>query len=371
MPLPVAPSVRCLSVVMLVCGLLACGEGGPEAPVAQHEPEREQRPAPPPAAAEDSSPATEPGPIAEPETASVPIDEATPEAESAAAPEAAPVRSPDPLAVQPTARLSDTPGGPPAAVNEEQTEETAPTNLTPDPSLDPQPVPSTTLDTSRLIGVGGGAAGGPLGNPPGESPMPLQVFRLNLRAQRVAFVVDASGPMQELLPRVRAELAREIERMNGHNQFTLIVFSGEGVYEVPGGGKRSGLRAATADFKQAATQWLDAEQASFPVGGNASAHALAAIQHALKHEPEVVYVISATLGDADQNATAYEAYREALVQAIARDNARLGTPAKIYTAQLVQRDPAELAGLAGTLRQIAEQSGGSHRFLDQRLLERR
>lgn len=355
MATPFASSVRYLAALLLVCGLLACGEGASDAPVTQAPPDRAQTPPTPPA------PAPEP---AEQETAPDPASETDPATEPGLAPALSPALYPDPSAVQPTARLSDTPGAPRNLESEEQFEHsapTAPTNLTPDPSLEPQPVEADTLDASRLVGITP-PAGGPISFENGESPVP---------APRIAFVIDASGPMQELLPKVWAELLDQIDRMNEHNHFTIITFSGEGIYELPGTARRVGLRSADDDFKQAAKQWLDPERDAFPTGGNASVHAGEAIEHALKYEPQLVYLVSITLGDADQDPTAYEAYREQLLTDIAQANAKLERPAKFYTVQLVDIDPAQRGGLTGTMRLIAEQSNGSYRFIDQRRLDRR
>ncbi|MEM1354103.1 MAG: hypothetical protein AAGC44_04275 [Planctomycetota bacterium] len=276
----------------------------------------------------------------------------------------------------PTAKLSDT-IAPPATLTPdvEKTDDTAPTNLTPDPQLEPQPVEAETLDTSSLVGAGaisGGPAGGPLSFDNGDG-LSTNMFGSpgGSNVTRIAFVIDASGSMVDILPFVINELKRVVNDLKSVQNFTVIFFSGEGVFEVPGGGKSRGLRSATPAFKQATREWVTLDNHEFPTGGRGSAHAIEAIEQALRstiggNGPQLIYLLSDNLTGGGQGATQYEIFQDELMARLEAANKDVG--AKFNTLQFLYEDPLVRAGKVGTMKLIAESTGGDPTFIDERRL---
>jgi len=273
----------------------------------------------------------------------------------------------------PVAKLSDTPA-PPQTMNpsEEQTDETAPTNLNPDPQLEPQPVEAQTMDVSQLLGAGvpsGGPAGGPISFNDGDG-LNTNMFGSDSggNVNRIAFVIDASGSMVDVLPFVINELKRVVNDLKQAQSFTIIFFSGEGVFEVPGGGKKAGLRPATPEFKQACRDWVTLDNHKFVTGGRGSAHALEAIETALRHEPQLVYLLSDNLTGGGQGATQYEIFQDELMNRLTDANGKMRRPAKFNTLQFLYEDPLVRAGREGTMKLIANRTEGIYTFIDERRL---
>ena len=184
--------------------------------------------------------------------------------------------------VIPNSKLSDAPGA--LTVVEEVQEESAdsPTTV---PVVDPvvtNPTPTVT-DTSistTLVGLtyAGGQSGGPLGNTTGNGDFGAAVFGNGGNAKNIAFVVDASGSMVDVLPFVVNELKRVVNELKPAQNITIIMFSGDGVYEVPGGGGLKGLRACTPKFKEDIREWVSLENFKFDTGGRGSQQVQSAIE---------------------------------------------------------------------------------------------
>lgn len=271
--------------------------------------------------------------------------------------------------VIPNSKLSDSPGAP--TVIEEVQEESAdsPTTV---PVVDPvvtNPTPTVT-DTpipTTLVGLtyAGGQSGGPLGNTTGNGDFGASVFGNGGNAKNIAFVVDASGSMVDVLPFVVNELKRVVNELKPAQNITIIMFSGDGVYEVPGGGGVKGLRACTPKFKEDIREWVSLDNFKFQTGGRGSRQVQAAIEKSLTYKPQLVFLLSDNLTGGGQGATQHEIFQDDLVKAIEKANDHR-PPAKFNTIQFLYDDPLVRAGLKGTLQLIADDTGGNYKFISAR-----
>lgn len=272
--------------------------------------------------------------------------------------------------VVPTTKLSDSPGAP--MVIEEIQERSADTPLTVpvvDPTVtNPTPTVTGTPIPTTLVGLTytGGQNGGPLGNANGNSDVNngkggTVVFGAGGNARKIAFIVDVSGSMVDVQPFVNNELKRVIGKLQPGQDVTVIVFSGEGVYEVPGGKDKKGLRSATEEFKAGIDKWLAANNHNFKTGGRGDENAEVAILWALRYEPQLVFVLSDTLVNGS-DAASHERAQEKLIKSINKAN-DFERPAKFNTIHFLYEDPLDRAGKQGTLRRLADETGGRYRFV--------
>lgn len=284
------------------------------------------------------------------------------------------ILQPEEEGIIPDATFSDTPGAPdPIESVQEESSESPRTTPTVDPTTNPpSPVVNNTNIQTTSIGLtsSGGITGGTFGNTNGNGEFGTNVFGNGGNARNIAFVVDASGSMVGVLPFVINELKRVINELKEAQKFTIIFFTGEGVFEVPGGGRRTGLRSATAEFKQQSSSWITLDNHNVESVGRGSAHALAAIEQALSYRPQLVFLLSDNLTGGGQGATQHEIFQGDLMESITEAN-DFTPPAKINTIQFVYVDPLIRAGLTGTLERIANETGGTYKFLDERELNLR
>jgi hypothetical protein len=268
--------------------------------------------------------------------------------------------------VIPNSKLSDSPGAP--MVVEEVQEQSADTPMTV-PVVDPvvtNPTPTVT-DTpipTKLVGLtyAGGTTGGPLGNTTGNGDFGADVFGNGGNAKNIAFIVDASGSMVDVLPFVVNELKRVVNELKPAQNITIIMFSGDGVHEVPGGGGVKGLRACTPKFKEDIREWVSLENFKFETGGRGSQNVEAAILRGLSYKPQLVFLLSDNLTGGGAGATQHEIFQDDLMKAIRGANDHK-PPAKFNTIQFLYEDPLVRAGLKGTLQLIADDSGGNYKFI--------
>lgn len=276
--------------------------------------------------------------------------------------------------VIPDASFSDTPGAPdPIETVQEESSDSPRTTPTVDPTVNtPNPTVNNTNIQSQSIGMtaAGGISGGSFGTGNGNGDFGTSVFGNGGNARNIAFVVDASGSMVGVLPFVINELKRVINGLEGAQKFTIIFFTGEGVFEVPGGGRRQGLRPATAEFKQQVSSWITLDNHNVEPNGRGSVNAIAAIEQALSHRPQLVFLLSDNLTGGGQGATKDEIFQADVMDAIAEAN-DYTPPAKINTIQFLYVDPLVNAGLTGTLERIANDTDGVYKFLTERELNLR
>lgn len=274
----------------------------------------------------------------------------------------------------PDAVFSDTPGAPdPIETVQEESSDSPRTTPTIDPTTKP-PTPvvnNTDIQTTSIGAISaGGVTGGTFGNTNGNGTFGTSVFGNGGNARNIAFVVDASGSMVGVLPFVINELKRVINGLDAAQKFTIIFFTGEGVFEVPGGGRRGGLRPATAEFKQQSSAWITLDNHNIEPNGRGSVNAIAAIEQALGHKPQLVFLLSDNLTGGGQGATIDEIFQSDVMEAIAEAN-DFTPPAKINTIQFLYVDPLINAGLPGTLERIADETEGNYKFLSERDLNLR
>lgn len=271
--------------------------------------------------------------------------------------------------VIPNSKLSDSPGAP--MVIEEQQEESADSPMTVpvvDPVVtDPQPTVTDTPIPTTLVGLtyAGGQSGGPLGNTTGNGDFGANVFGNGGNAKNIAFIVDASGSMVDVLPFVVNELKRVVNELKPAQNITIIMFSGEGVFEVPGGGGVKGLRPCTPKFKEDIREWVTLDNFRFETGGRGSQNVEAAIVKGLAYKPQLVFLLSDNLTGGGQGATQHEIFQDDLMKGILKANDHK-PPAKFNTIQFLYEDPLVRAGLQGTLQLIAEDTGGNYKFIGAR-----
>ena len=271
--------------------------------------------------------------------------------------------------VIPSSKISETPGAP--MVIEEVVEQSADTPMTTpvvDPTVtDPTPTVTNTPIPTQLTGLTyqGGQSGGPLGNTNGTGDFGTDVFGNGGNARNIAFIVDASGSMVDVLPFVINELKRVVNGLKAEQQITIIFFSGEGVFEVPGGGGVKGLRACTPKFKEDIRTWVSLENAKYDTGGRGSQYVEDAIIRGLDYKPQLVFLLSDNLTGGGQGATLHEIFQDELMAAIRKKNS-FTPPAKFNTIQFLYEDPLIDAGLTGTLQLIADETGGQYKFIGDR-----
>jgi len=231
----------------------------------------------------------------------------------------------------------------------------------------PQPnIPDTSQwDNGKQQGPGQGDFDGDgwFDLPPGE-PRTIDSNR------RVVFVIDASGSMVDLLPFVIAELKQAIQKTHTGVRATIILFSGDGIFEVPGGGGVKGLRPLTPRFKQQINDWVTLANHRFDTGGRGAAYAAAALDRGLSYNPQAVYLLSDNLTGGGQGATRHEILQDDIMKVV-RSHSKAAPPARIHTIQFLYEDPLVRAGLTGTLRLIADETGGTYQFKSQRDLNLR
>ncbi len=271
--------------------------------------------------------------------------------------------------VIPASKISETPGAP-MVIEEvvEQSADTPPTVVTVDPTVtNPTPTVTNTPIPTQLMGLTfqGGQSGGPLGNTNGTGDFGTDVFGNGGNARNIAFIVDASGSMVDVLPFVINELKRAVNGLKPAQQITIIFFSGEGVFEVPGGGGIRGLRACTPKFKEDIREWVSLENAKYDTGGRGSQFVEEAIIRGLDYKPQLVFLLSDNLTGGGQGATLHEIFQDELMAAIRKKN-NFTPPAKFNTIQFLYEDPLVSAGLTGTLQLIADETGGNYKFIGDR-----
>ncbi|MBX2851011.1 MAG: hypothetical protein KTR15_04600 [Phycisphaeraceae bacterium] len=269
----------------------------------------------------------------------------------------------------PSTKLSGTPGAP--MVIEEVQEQSAdtpatvpvvdPTVTNPTPTVTDTPIPTTLVGLTYR----GGQTGGSIGNTTGDGDFGTDVFGNGGNARNIVYLIDASGSMMKLLPIIEREMNRVVRELKPAQNITILVFSGNGVYEVAGGGGVRGLRSATPEFKEDIADWLKRDNSNYKIGGAGSKHAEEAIRKALSYRPQLVYLLSDKLTGGGQGATQHEIMQGKLMESIRKAN-DADKPTKFNTIQFLREDPLVRAGLKGTLQLIAEDSGGSYRFIGER-----
>ena len=171
-------------------------------------------------------------------------------------------------------------------------------------------------------------------------------------ARRIVYVIDASGSMIRTLSVVLQELASSIEGLSEAQSFGIIFFQRNEAVVVP---PTHRLTSATSAAKVRALRWI---HENVTPGGRSSP--VAAIEHALRLKPEVIFLLSENITGSGQ----FEVDQEDLLALLERLNPidpKTGRRAtQLKCVQFLYPDPLE------TLRIIAERHGGAkaYKFID-------
>jgi hypothetical protein len=219
------------------------------------------------------------------------------------------------------------------------------------------------IDTSSSL-IGATSASGtqsPLGVGTGSgSGTGFMGSEIGGNVTRLVFLIDASGSLIDSLPYVIDELKGTIQDLDPKQQFTVIFFRGKELFdspviEVPV--PKRGLKNATSRVKQQVNQWMTLGNGNIEPGGQAPP--IEAITRALRYEPELIVLLS----DDITGSGVYQIDQQKLLQQIKEVNT--GNTV-INTIQFLYRDKlSQVPGKKGTLKLIAEQTGGKWKFVDE------
>lgn len=186
-------------------------------------------------------------------------------------------------------------------------------------------------------------------------------------ANRIVFLVDASGSLVDTLPFVLEDLSRMLDtRLEAKKQFNVIFFSGSEVNREIGAVKGlaslfpSQLEPASPANRKKAVEWIQRVEA----GG--SSDPLSAIKKALDMDPDQIHLLSdnitgSGIWEVHQNKFMEEMLKS-YQKAVAKPSRKTadGKYARIQfkTYQFVYRDPLEKIGKEPTLLRIVKDTGG-------------
>lgn len=294
-------------------------------------------------------------PVAVPEPTPVPPAEVVPDVkppETVAEAEVTPPSIPSP-APEPIAAATDIKPAKPTDLS------LAPATQLPAPSpkqaITPKPVPAPATT--------------PAPTPP-PAPAPAKATFAGVkadRAERVVYVVDASGAMTTSLTFVLDELSRSIGRLDESQQFQVILFreppptsgdaenQGSAGAENPGfeifhpkGARAAGLLRANDTNKDAVRGWLRTVR---PLGRSAP---LPGLRAALTLKPQLVFLLTRSItrsGSTPQWGSGNAAVLKTLDELNPHDRVTGRRAVTVKTIQFLDDDPS------GLLRSIAEQHG--------------
>lgn len=204
---------------------------------------------------------------------------------------------------------------------------------------------------------------------PGDLAGPGNPMLGNVGRQTV-FVIDASGSLIDTFPLVIHELKRllhDLDRAEQERQadparrgqkpfaYAVVFFRDDEVLVQD----RRGLRTADPEAVGRSVRWLD----GISPGGSTSP--LPAIELALTYHPDTIIILSDNITGRGIS----ELDADHLVDRVldARGDRRI----TINTVQFLYPDPQEAFGGTGTLRRLAEETGGTYKFVSDRELNLR
>jgi len=188
--------------------------------------------------------------------------------------------------------------------------------------------------------------------------------------RETVFVIDASGSLIDTFPLVIGELKRLLaqlavaererladpRRQNEPPFAYAVVFFRDGEVLTQ---DRRGLRVAESDAVARSIAWLDR------VSPGGSTSPLPAIETALGYHPDTVIVLSDNITGHGQ----FELNADDLIGRVLQ--VRGDRRVTVNTVQFLYPDPLEQLGRPGTLRRLAEETGGAYRFVTDRELNLR
>lgn len=268
-----------------------------------------------------------------------------PQPAAAPAPEPEPVPPPPAPEPEPEPEAEARPEPQPAEIADEVPEVRA---------REPEPAPPRPAPRPAVPAVRGPVATSP---PPARpSPAPATFAGVTgPRAERIVYLVDASGSMASSLPIVLAELDRSVSRLNASQSFQVVVFR-EPPPPAPGrdasaalevfGGSALTLLPATDEQKRRLRTWLAGIQ---PAGRSDPREALVA---ALSLKPELVFLLTRSIrrsGPDSEWAGGNRAVLESLDRLNPFDPATGRRPVVIKAIQFIDEDPTGLLKAIGAL----------------------
>ncbi|NNF43738.1 MAG: hypothetical protein HKO59_05565 [Phycisphaerales bacterium] len=189
------------------------------------------------------------------------------------------------------------------------------------------------------------------------APDPLQAVATfvglsSTNARQVVYVIDASGSMIRSLPLVLDELARSLDGLTPRQEFGVIFFTSNRAVVVPPADR---LTPASDEEVARVLAWIDANV--IPAGRS---NPLAALEQALRHQPDVIFLLSEDItgsGEFEIDQADLLALLDRLNPRDPRNGRRV---TRINCVQFLDPDPL------GTLERIAEEHGGAggYKLLD-------
>ncbi|MHC4810328.1 MAG: vWA domain-containing protein [Planctomycetota bacterium] len=227
------------------------------------------------------------------------------------------------------------------------------------PSEPPVSMPADDLPALDLMAPAAAAMPAAAATPSAMAPTPAAsrlganfVGLSTSNAREIVYVIDASGSMIRTLPIVLEELRRSLERLDPVQSFAVLFFQGDRFVRVPGSARLTPARPDEIDRQLA---WVTAN-----VVPEGRSNPLAALEEAVRLEPDVVFVLSENItGSGEFEIDADELLRR-LNQINPRDPETSARRVTINCIQFLDPDPRE------TLRRIATAHGGpgGYKFLD-------
>ncbi|MBI1375666.1 MAG: hypothetical protein GC159_23390 [Phycisphaera sp.] len=201
----------------------------------------------------------------------------------------------------------------------------------------------------KLIGLAGGASGGKLGgigdNLGKSNDIGKCMFRIGEGANKILFVVDASGSLIDTMPFVIKELKDSIVQLTPDQEFGVLFFqAGE-----PREAGLRGMHKATADYKKRVLEYIDLDAGNIVPRGVTDP--VATLQRAMSYKPELVLLLSDNITGRGK----YEVDRAALLDMLDKLNRDHRT--MISTIQFLHPDPLN------TLKEIATRHGGEYKYI--------
>ncbi len=168
-------------------------------------------------------------------------------------------------------------------------------------------------------------------------------------ANRIVYVIDASGSLTPYLQIVLEEMFRSLRQLDDRQQFAIIFFQRDQALPVPPRGR---LQKATGSAVDRAIDWINTGANVVP---GDSSNPLAALEMAFDLHPQVIFLLS----DSITGSGAYEVDRGQLLAQLEDMNPVIesSTGRRKVQVNCIQF-LAEEEDRLGTLRTIAERHGG-------------
>ena len=207
-------------------------------------------------------------------------------------------------------------------------------------------------DIAATIGTGSsGAAGGSTlsGFAPRAGPTVVRFAgTAGSNARTIVYVIDASGSMISHIQIVIDELARSLEALNPKQSFSVIFFQQNKALAVPPANQ---MLPATDQEKVRALQWI--RENIVPQGRS---NPLAALDLALGHKPDVVFVLSEGITGSGEFEIDQQDLLSRLNELNPVDPSIGRRRTQINCIQFLEPDPLD------TLKIIAQQHGGANGY---------